>query len=167
MNIMDFKKIANKIAVFNDPVSEGEVGAPPGQIISLLQSYLNIKYVTDAAYRSLSDRLRGPWREAMTKHMYEHAEDERNHAYAIAMKIIGFGGDPIQTSITIPDSTSNLISIISVLADLELQAIKMARGLLFLSGEDDGLRVLVEDILLKDSHHLDDLRRIIPNEEQP
>jgi bacterioferritin (cytochrome b1) len=162
---MEFKKIAQKLAAFNDPSAEGEPGAPPGQIISLLRSYLTLKYTTDVAYRNLSDRLHGPWREAMTKHMYEHAEDERNHTYAIAMKIIGLGGDPVvQTINAIPDSTPNLTSILTALAGLELQAIKIARGLLFLSGEDDGLRVFVEDILLKDSHHLDDLRRMIPTE---
>lgn len=139
---------------------EGSTSVPVGQLISVMNGWLSMKYQKDAAYRSYADRVRGPWRDALVAHWQEHAGDERGHAYDIAMKIVGLGGDPIQTSVSIPASVPNLSALGLSLMNLELQAIERGRQVAEMAGSMDALRVLAEEVILKDAHHLDDLRRM-------
>lgn len=151
-------KIASRIAT--SPEFQGSIAVPQGQIISCLQDYLNQKYVIDMAYRSFADRVRGPWRDALVDHWKDHAKDERNMAYDLAMKVIGYGSDPIQISVTIPTCNSNVFGFIENLKKLELKAIKTGRELISMAGDDIGLKVLAENHVVLDTHHLDDLKRM-------
>jgi bacterioferritin (cytochrome b1) len=143
-----------------DPVREGEFSAPTGQVIATLQKYLSLKYAIDIAYRNFSDRITGPWRDATVKHWYEHAEDERKHQYSIAMKLVALGSDPVPSVYQIPNSGPNLEVMFQSLMDLELEAISIGRELVDCSGSKVGFRVLIENMVQDDGHHLDDLRRM-------
>ena len=153
----NINKIANHIA--SQPTQEGAFSVPEGQLIAHLQKFLSAKYAISIAYLSFADRIRGPWRDAIVEHWQEHSEDERKNAYSLAMKIVGIGGDPIITNIQVPISTSNISSMIHVLMSMELEAIAVGRELAELAGESTGLRVLAENIVELDTHHIDDLRR--------
>jgi bacterioferritin (cytochrome b1) len=146
--------------VWSDPEREGEFRGSLGEIIATLQKYLSLKYAKDIAYRNFSDRSKGPWRDALVKHWYEHSEDERGHQYSIAMKIVGLGGDPAVSAQQIPQTPPNLEAFFQAMMNLELDAISIGRELVKLSGENIGLRVLIENMIEKDNHHLDDLRRM-------
>ncbi len=139
---------------------EGQLAVPAGQIISHLNGWLTAKYRIEASYRSYADRVRGPWRDALVGHWYEHADEERKQSYALAMKIVGLGGEPMPAPISIPECPTNLMAFCSVLMSLEVAAIESARKTIEMAGSMDPLRVLAEEIMLKDAHHLDDLRRI-------
>lgn len=138
---------------------EGTLAVPSGQAIAHLNKWLAAKYRIDAAYRSYADRIKGPWRDALVEHWQKHAGEERQAAYDIAMKIVGFGGDPNVTIIEVPTASSDLASMCMILMRLELAAIEAARETMSMSGELVSLRVLAENICLADTHHLDDLRR--------
>lgn len=152
-------RIASRVA--NGPViaKEGGLGAPDGQVIAHLQHFLTAKYAVEMSYRSFADRVKGPWRDALVDHWHEHAEDERKSAYDLAMKIVGLGGDPIQTAVNVPACTANVMGFCKVLAAQELEAIEAGRKLIVLAGNNTGLKVLAENTVLLDTHHLDDLRR--------
>jgi hypothetical protein len=150
-------RLATRIA--NMPTKEGEFAAPDGQVISHLQKFLSAKYAIDMAYRNFSDRIRGPFRDGLSEHWYEHADDERKNIYALNMKVIGMGADPIQSYVQIPVCTPNVGAFIQVLMQMELDAIEMGRQLAELAGSNIGLRVFAEDTVVLDTHHLDDLRR--------
>ncbi len=141
---------------------EGALGVPVGQMVAHLQSFLAAKYRIDASYRSFADRVRGPWRDSLVAHWQEHAGEERDQAYAIAMKISGLGGDPSVTVIEVPQVPANVGAMFATLMGLEIKAIENARKTIEMSGSMTSLKVLAEDILLKDTHHLDDLRRMAP-----
>ena len=64
-------RIATRIAAM--PSKEGELSAPDGQVIAHLQKFLSAKYAIDMAYRNFADRIRGPWRDALAEHWYEHS----------------------------------------------------------------------------------------------
>jgi hypothetical protein len=150
-------RVASRVAAL--PSKEGELGAPEGQLIAHLQTFLSAKYAIDMAYRNFSDRLRGPWRDSLAKHWYEHAEEERKNTYDLTMKVVGLGADPMQTYIQIPACTPNVGAFIQVLMQLELEAIAAGRELCKLAGDNTGMRVLGENTVLLDTQHLDDLRR--------
>jgi len=152
-------RIASRIAT--DPVQEGAFGVPDGQILALMGKLLTAKYAIEVSYRSYSDRIRGAlWRDSLVDHWLEHAEDERKSSYAIAMKIVGLGGDPTITTIQIPPATANPEAFVVLLAKQELEAISVCREIVQIAGDNTGLRLLAEEIILLDSHHLDDLRRM-------
>lgn len=153
----------DEVAVLVEPPEgsqEGMLAAPAGQVIAHLNKWLSAKYRIDAAYRSYADRVKGPWRDSLVEHWQTHAGEERQAAYDLAMKIVGFGGDPNVTVIEVPMAPPDLASMCMVLMRLELAAIEAARETMSLSGELVSLRVLAENICLQDTQHLDDLRRM-------
>lgn len=142
---------------------EGSLAVPTSQMVAHLNHWLRAKYEIDAAYRSFADRIKGPWRDALVDHWQEHAKEERGHAYDLAMKIVGFGSDPIQTAINVPMCPANLVAFGAVLIDLELKAIDAAHKTIEMSGTMRALAVMAENMMLTDTQHLDDLRRMISN----
>lgn len=149
-------RIASRVAAAD---KEGSLAAAEGQVIALLSKILTAKYAIEMSYRSFADRLRYPWRDAVVAHWQEHAEDERKSTYAFAMKIVGLGGDPIQTAVSIPACVPDAAAFAKLLADQELAAIEACRELVQLAGDNTSLRLLAEETILLDTHHLDDLRR--------
>jgi bacterioferritin (cytochrome b1) len=141
------------------PSKEGEFSVPDGEVIAQLQKLLSCKNAIDLAYRNFSDRIRGPWRDSLAQHWYEHAEDERKSAYSLAMKVIGIGADPVQSYVQIPVCTPSIEAFIQVLLSMELDIIQAGRDLAKLAGDNMGLRIFAEDLVLVDTHHADDLRR--------
>ena len=142
---------------------EGAFGVPVGQVVAHLQAWLTAKYVIDAAYRSFADRSHGPWRDSLVDHWYKHAKEERDQAYDLAMKVAALGGDPIVTTVQVPPCVPNIVAFCAVLSDLELKAIDKGRAAIAMSGQNDPLRVMAEQIIMVDSHHLDDIRRLCVN----
>lgn len=148
---MDLHRIASRVA--GDP-------APAGQVIALLNKILAAKYAVEVSYRSYADRIRGHHRDAIVEHWQEHAADERKSAYAFAMQIVALGGDPMLTAVTVPQCVPDVQAMMSELAAQEQAAIAACEELIGLAGADTALKVLAEDAILLDSHHLQDLIRM-------
>ena len=142
------------------PEKEGGYGTNDGHMINILQELLGAKYAIDSAYRSFSDRIRGPWRDSLVDHWHEHAKEERQNQYDIAMKLVGMGADPMISVITVPQCPSNLEAFCVCLAKMELEAINKSRELISLSGDNTSMKVFAENVILTDTQHLDDLRRL-------
>lgn len=140
--------------------SEGGLACPAGQMIAHLQEWLHGKYAIDIAYRSFADRVKGPWRDALVDHWHEHAKEERSHAYDLAMRISGLGGDPAQVAVQVPACTPNLGGFMATLMNMELESISAGREACRLAGDSTAFRVMAENIILIDTQHLDDLRRM-------
>lgn len=151
-------RVACRVA--NVPSREGQFAAPDGQVIAHLQKFLNAKYAIDAAYRSFADRVKGPWRDALVDHWHEHAKEERDQAYDLAMKVVGLGADPVQTVVQVPACPATVIGFCKVLMEMELKAIENGRRLIALAGDNTAMKVLGENLILTDTQHLDDLRRM-------
>jgi bacterioferritin (cytochrome b1) len=151
-------RVASRVA--NVPAREGQFAAPDGQMVAHLQKFLSAKYAIDAAYRSFADRVKGPWRDALVSHWQEHAKEERDNAYDLAMRIVGLGADPMQTVVQVPACPANVFGFCKVLMEMELKAIENSRRLIALAGDNTAMKVLAENIILVDTQHLDDLRRM-------
>ncbi len=154
-------RIASRVAVANNvPGREGQFAAPDGQVIAHLQKFLAAKYAIDFAYRSFADRVKGPWRDALVDHWHEHAKEERQAAYDLAMKVVGLGADPLIPAVQIPLCPPNLGGFCKTLMELELKGIENGRKLIALAGDNTAMKVLGENLVLVDTQHLDDLRRM-------
>lgn len=133
---------------------------PVGQVINHLVEWQSAKYTIDILYRNFADRIKGPWRDSIVEHWYKHAEEERENAYNLSMKIMSLGADPIHTAISLPPAPADLTSFCAILMDLETKAIEKGKQAVEYAGENVSLRVFAEDIILVDSQHLDDLSRM-------
>ena len=142
------------------PEKEGAYGANDSEIVHLLQEILCAKYALDIAYRSFADRTRGPWRDALVDHWYEHAKEERQAAYDVAMKIVGLGSDAMVSTITVPQCPANLEAFCICLTQMELETVNKCRDLLSCVGDNVSMRVFAENLILQDTQHIDDLRRM-------
>ncbi len=141
---------------------EGDLAVPDGQLIAHLQKWLGAKYTIDVAYRNFADRIRGPWRDSLVDHWYEHAKEERSHTYDLTMKLVALGADPAATIIQVPQCTANVESFIMTLAKMEKEAIQAGREAIKMAGDRTSLKVMAENFVLVDTQHLDDLRRMTP-----
>jgi bacterioferritin (cytochrome b1) len=158
---MIFSNIASKISkVGLTPEMEGEYGSDHAQIVNILLDILHCKYAIDMAYRSFADRVHGPWRDALVDHWYDHAKEERKAQYDIAMKIEGLGAAAIVSSIQIPQCGSDVLEFSKCLVAMELELIAKQRVLLEQSGDNTSMKVFAENLILVDTQHLDDLRRM-------
>lgn len=158
--------IATKIITSKVDIKHEGKFKSTAKVAEILQKYLNAKYTIDAAYRSFSDRMRGPFRDSLVEHFAEHAKEERQAQYDIAMRLVGMGYDPVPGIIKVPQLTFNadqdvfIGCIFKALADLELDAIKRGRELIAISGDNTAMKVFAENLILVDTQHLDDLRRM-------
>lgn len=142
------------------PTREGAFAVDVEQVISTLHCWLEMKYALQIAYLSFSDRTRGPWRDSLVGHWKDHYKDERGHTYALAMKIVGLGGDPQVCNVSVPQCECSLKAFFLCLIEMELKAIECGRQVIQMSGDNTALRLLAEEMVLLDSHHLDDLKRM-------
>lgn len=155
-------RIASRVARASVvPGREGRFAAPPDQVAAHLQKFLDAKYAIDMAYRSFADRVKGPWRDALVDHWHEHAKEERKAAYDIAMRIVGLGWDPITTIVQIPACEPTVTAFCKCLMELELKAVENGRKLVAMAGDNTAMKVLGENLVLVDTQHIDDLRRMM------
>ena len=153
-------RIAARVAAGPNVLKEGALGAPIGQVIAHLQHFLSAKYAINLSYLNFADRVKGPWRDSLVDHWHVHAKEELESAYQLSMKIVALGGDPIQTTINIPQCVASVEAFCKVLMDQELDALEAGRKLMTLAGPNTGLKVLAENTVILDSEHLSDLHRM-------
>lgn len=138
---------------------EGLFAVPQEQMVKLLQKALKLKYTAVLAYMNYGDRIRSHFRDAIYAHFQEHIAEERKACYDLAMKITALGGEP-EVQVSKVPSTPAITEMMMHLMQLEKQLIQGQRDVLATCGENVGLRILIENSLLEDQRHLDDIRRM-------
>lgn len=141
---------------------------PKRSVSEYLLHYLNIKYKLHAMYRSFADRLRGPYRDAIVEHWHEHASDQMKSAYTIAMSLVAMKTEPVVSFSSSHTTDSDFFSMASQLLEVESLGVEILVCALAQSASDHeqtrgseyGLRVTLEEQLVLDRHHIDDLVRM-------
>jgi len=141
-------------------LEEGLFAIPQDQMMKLLQKSLKLKYTAVLMYINYGDRVRSHFRDSVYAHWQEHMAEERTSCYDLAMKITALGGEPEAQISKIP-STASLSEMFMHIMQMEKQLIQGQRDILAVCGENEGLRVLIENSLLEDQRHLDDARRMM------
>jgi len=138
---------------------EGMFAVPQEKVVKKLQALLRLKYTAVIMWMNYGDRVRAHFRDAIYDHFNVHLLEERDAAYDLAMKITALGGEPTPAVSRVPD-IGDLHQIFITLLQAEKELIVCGRELLLLCGENTGLRVLIENTVLVDQKHADDLRRM-------
>ena len=139
---------------------EGLFAVPQEQMLKLLQKALKLKYTAVLMYINYGDRVRSHFRDAVYDHWQEHMGEERTACYDLAMKITALGGEPDVQVSKVP-ATGALSEMFMHIMQMEKQLIQGQRDILAVCGENEGLRILIENSLLADQRHLDDARRMM------
>ncbi len=148
-------------SVLSPDPREGLFNTSKDNVIFCLTNLLSQKYSLHVAFRSNADRIHSSaWRDSLFEHFEDHAEEELDMAYDIAMKIVSLGSDPVVSNIEIPYCAADVSSVFNMLIEMELKAIDTANRLAKMSGNNTSLRVLAENIVLIDTQHIDDIRRM-------
>lgn len=138
---------------------EGLFAVPTERVLLQLQKLLKLKYGSMIMYANYGARIRAHFRDAIYDHFNEHLKDERKDAYLIVMKITALGGSP-KTAVAIPQDVGALHEIFMSIIQAEKDLIGEGRALAAMAGENLGLKVLAENIVLNDQLHADDARRM-------
>lgn len=139
---------------------EGMFAVPQEKIVAQCQKLLKLKYTIHLAYMNYGDRIRAHFRDTIYAHFGEHMGEERNDAYHLAMKITALGGEPTPKVGTVPD-INDLHQIFMTLLQLEKQLLLELRNLSAMAGENLSIKVMLEQMVLTDQQHADDLRRMM------
>ena len=139
---------------------EGMFAVPQEKVVGQCLKLLKLKYTTHLAYMNYGDRIRAHFRDSIYAHFGEHMGEERDDAYHLAMKITALGGEPTPKVGTVPD-INDLHQIFMVLLQMEKELIQELRNLSAMAGENLSLKVMLEQMVLTDQQHADDLRRMM------
>jgi bacterioferritin (cytochrome b1) len=139
---------------------EGMFAVPQQRVVAQCLKLLKLKYTTHLAYMNYGDRIRAHFRDPIYAHFGEHMGEERNDAYHLAMKITALGGEPTPKVATVPD-INDLHQIFMTLLQMEKELIQELRNLSLMAGENLSLKVMLEQMVLTDQQHADDLRRMM------
>jgi bacterioferritin (cytochrome b1) len=138
---------------------EGLFAVPQEKIVAQCLKLLKLKYTTMLAYINYGDRIRAHFRDSIYEHFKEHADEEREDAYHLAMKITALGGEPTPKVATIPD-VNELHQMFMILLQMEKELLQELRNLSAMAGENLSIKVMLEQMALTDQQHADDLRRM-------
>lgn len=139
---------------------EGLFAVPQEQVVAQCNKLLKLKYTIMIMYVNYGDRIRAHFRDPIYEHFKEHMGEEREDAYHLTMKITALGGEPTPKVATVPD-ISDLHQIFMALLQAEKELIKELRNLSAMAGENLPLKVMLEQMVLTDQQHADDLRRMM------
>lgn len=144
---------------------EGQFAAPVEQVLAQLTKVITAKFRKVVAYYTYGESMRDLSQRSIRMILfYEHAEDELKAVEYYLKRAAVLGGAVHLDSIEPPPASTDPIHIIQTMIRAEQEAIAEQRHLRDLAGEDNSLKVGVEEQLVKDQHHLDELWQLLPSE---
>lgn len=137
--------------------------APAPDLLSVMAELVKAEFESIYAYRVYAQSLRDLSRDAIAEHFEEHADDEAVHADFLLKRMAVLGG-PIQVpDIPAPAPSSDPIDIVQTMIGMEETGIAGWQHLLDIVG-DDPMRVTIEDYMVKEQEHRDDLMQLLPHQ---
>jgi ferritin len=137
--------------------------APSSDLLSVMAELVKAEFESIYAYRVYAQSLRDLAHDAIADHFEEHAADEAEHANFLLKRMAVLGG-PIQVpDIPAPAPLDDPNQIIQTMIGMEETGIAGWQHLLTLVG-DDPMRVTVEDYMVKEQEHRDDLVQLLPHQ---
>lgn len=166
----DFFLDMKKAAEWTDPPDltgelEGKFSCPVEHVLHQLKTVISAKFRLMIGYYTYAQTFRDhAWRAVKTE-FYEHAEDELEGAEFYLKRATALGGPVHFNEIDPPPPSNNPFSILKMLVRGEQEGIAAQRELRAMVGEDNPMRIGIEEQLQKDQHHLDELWQIMSENE--
>lgn len=145
---------------------EGRFAAPVEQVLSKLKEIIAMKWRKMVAYFTYAQCFRDHAWRAIKIEFGEHAHDEHEDAEFYVKRAVALGGPVHMDDIDAPPPSNNPYGILKMMARAEQEAIAAQRELLQMVGDENPMRVGIEEALSHDQHHLDEMWQIMTVEEQ-
>ncbi len=125
----------------------------------LLQLALKGEYQQWDLYTAYASRLRGGKRHGIAEEFKEHAKEELEHIEVLQRFLIYMGIVPTLERHTIPElpDTATLTDIILLQLKYENEAVELYKKVLEVVPDNDALKLEVENILVKEQEHAQEL----------
>ncbi len=159
-----------KFAEWTDPPDmagelEGMFAVPVEQVIDKLKQVISAKYRKMVAYYTYAQSFRGPWWRAAKIEFCEHAEDEMEGAEFYVKRAVALGGPVHMDPIEPPPPSNNPFGILKIMARAEQEGILAQRELREMVGDDNPMKITIEEHMAKDQHHLDEVWQMMTQAE--
>lgn len=143
---------------------EGQFVAPVEQVLHKLKDVCTAKLRLMMAYYTYAQSLNDHAWGGVKKEFYDHAEMEQEGAEYYLKRAAVLGG-PIQLdALEPPPPSTNADSIFTMLVRAEQEGILAQRELRQMVGDENPMKVGIEEQMLKDQHHLDELFQMMSPE---
>lgn len=167
----DFFVGLKKQAEWTDPPDmtgqlEGAFSVPVEQVLSKLKDVITTKYRLMVAYYTYAQSFQEHAWRALKIEFYEHACDEQEGAEFYTKRAVALGGPVHMDEILPPPATTNGKAILRIMARAEQEGIAAQRELRAMVGDENPMKIGIEEHMLKDQHHLDEIWQMMPPEER-
>lgn len=120
------------------------------------------EFLTRYAYEAYAKAVRGTEREGLAELFEEHAEDEQVHAAWLMERMAALGGPMSLEDIPAPQAYTDPLDIVQDMIRIESEGMQMWSILHQMVGCDP-MRVKVEEYMVQEQHHADELRVMLPS----
>lgn len=134
------------------------------ELIDGLNEDLAAEYEAVIMYRTYASLVSGPYRQELKGFFESEIPDELAHAAFLADKIVALGGTPAVKVGEIPMTTDNRQMLENALqAEIDTIARYTKRIEQAEKAGEISVKVQLEDLIVDESHHRDDIRRMLKN----
>lgn len=131
-------------------------------LIDGLNTDLAAEYQAVIMYRTYASLVSGPYRQDLKAFFEGEIPDELAHAAFLADRIVALGGTPTVDVAPIPVTTDNRKMLENALqAEVETIERYTRRIAQAEAAGDIGIKVQLEDLIVDESGHRDDIRRML------
>ncbi len=134
------------------------------KVIEKLNECLRHEWTGVAQYVQSGFVVSGLWREVYSKMFFSSAEESFGHAKLVGEKIAALGGVPTIERNQVKQ-TNDLVEMLKNGLEFEKGAVKVYNEALLLAEGDRALEVFLEDILKEEQEGVDELTRLLEDQE--
>lgn len=134
------------------------------QLIENLNNDLSDELSAIVQYITYSAKVTGPYRPQLVQFFLAEVPDEQRHAEFLANKIVALGGEPSTTITPVARATGNH-AMLEAVFEAERRAIHGYTERARQANEfgDKGLAVQLEDMIVDETGHAEEVERILRN----
>ena len=131
-------------------------------LIKGLNEDLAAEYQAVIMYRTYASLVTGPYRGELRAFFESEIPDELGHAATLADKIVALGGKPVTKAAPVPEAADNRSMLENALqAEIDTIARYTKRIQQAEEAGELSLRVQLENFVVDESNHRDDIRRML------
>ena len=145
---------------------EGRFASPVDDVINKLSEVIAIRFRKHMAYSTYAQSFRSNAWRGIKDEFTDHLKDEQKALEFYIKRYTAIRGPVRFPPVEPPPPSTNPLEIIRILRRAEQESIKAQRELRDLVGDNNPMKVGIEECLLSDQHHLDELTQLSPGDTQ-
>ena len=145
---------------------EGKFSVPVEQVLAAMGEQVRNEFETHMSYKVYAQTLRDLSHYAIAEHFEDHCGDEMDHADFLLRRMAALGGPANVPDVQAPFPSANPVDIIKKMIRMEQEAVANWRNLRQLVGDENPTSIAIDDYILKEQEHIDDLWQLLPHTER-